>query len=442
MGSDGEGQGAPDATTPSAPADDTAPVTVDDTDLDALVEEARVEAVDDVASAPPERHRARSIVATVLGVLTVLVLVVSVVSVWARATVLRGDKVANLVGNAIEQPEVQAALADKITAEVVNAVDLQNRVTGLLPDQLDRFAPAIAAGAERAIDRALSDVLASDRVHDTVVTLVERAHALAMRLLEGNGLSHGVTIENGVVTLNLLPLIDLGLEAVQNIGLLTNVTLPELTADGDPQQQIAELSSAIGRPLPADFGQLVVYQSDRLANAQENLQTAQRMLVFAKRAVWLSVILFVVLAAATILVAARRWRAAIVLGIGTAGAMVLLRSAVRDVVSTAPDLAARPGAKAAIRVILEGATTGLLRVAGVMLLVGLVAAAVGIMRRRRWRADLILVAAVALGVAVPAAAGLTIWSLLAGLVVGIALPFVVNWLLPARPAPTVVAAAG
>jgi hypothetical protein len=142
------------------------------------------------------------------------------------------------------------------------------------------------------------------------------------------------------------------------------------------------------------------------------------------------VVLFVVLAVATILVAARRWRAALVLGIGAAGAMVLLRSATREVVNRGPDIVTKPGAKAATRVILEGVSTGLLRLAGVMLLIGLVTAVVAVLVRKQWRADLILVAAVAIGVAIPAAIGLNIWSALIGLVVGIAVPFLANWLLP------------
>ena len=235
-----------------------------------------------------------------------------------------------------------------------------------------------------------------------VETLVERAHKLALRLLEGDGLVPRRDDQGRRRHLNLLPLIDIGLGAVQEkTGLLSDVKLPDLEASGDPQQQIAALSAAINRPLPADFGQVVVYQSESLANAHENLQMAQRLLVLSQRAVWLLVVLFVVLAAATILVAARRWRAALVLGIGTAGAMVLLRSATREVVNRGPDIVSKPGAKAATRVILEGVSTGLLRFAGVMLLIGLVTAAVAVLVRKQWRADLIVVAAVTIGVAIP-----------------------------------------
>jgi hypothetical protein len=378
-----------------------------------------------------EHHRARSIIATVLGILTVVVLVVSVVAVWARATVLRRDRFTSIVASALDEPDVQVALAQKITDEVFTAIDVQTALANVLPDQLDRFAPTIASGAQTAVQRSMENVLARDDVQRLLVTLVGRAHDRLIQLLKGDGLVDGIKVVDGAVTVNLLPLINRGLTFVQNLGLLDNVQLPQLTADGDPAQQNAQLSQALGRDLPEDFGQLVVYQSESLANAQSQVQAAQDMFILAMRAVVLLVIVWLVLAAATILVAPRRWRAALLLGIGTAAAVVILRAVVRRVVIAAPGLVDPPGAKAATDAIVGTASESLLRLAGVMLLVGLVVVAAAMIRRRRWREDLILVGAVAVGAAIVAAVGFSIWSLLVGIAVGIAVPFVARWLLPA-----------
>ena len=159
------------------------------------------------------------------------------------------------------------------------------------------------------------------------------------------------------------------------------------------------------------------------------------MLVLAKRAVWLVVIVWAVLVAAALIVATRRWRATLILGLGTVAGMVLLRSAVRGVVVKAPDLARKSGGKAAIRAILGGASESLLRLAGVMLLIGLLAAAVAVLRRRQWGTDLVLVVAVAAGAAVVGILGLSIWTLLAGIVVGVAVPYLARLLLPAASPP-------
>lgn len=373
--------------------------------------------------APRSSGRARSVVASVLGVLAVLLLVVTLVAVWAQATVLRSEKVAELVGDAIEEPEVQAALATLLADQVQQAVGLEDRLVRLLPDQLDRFAGPLAAGANAAVQRAFTRALGEPAVQDVITTLVERAHQRAMRLLRGDGLVDGVTVVDGAVTLNLLPLVARGLTELQRFGLLDGVDVPELTADGNPDEQAAQLSTALGRDLPAGFGQLVVYDSERIADAQQMVSEAQRILVLAQRAVWAAAALSLVLVVATILVSPRRLRGALVLAVGIAGAMVVLRVAARQVVAGAGDLAARPGGKAAIRAILGGASEGLIRVAGLILLLALIGAAAVVLARKRWLDDLVIVGAVLLGALTVAILGLSIWSLALGVVVGLAVPF-------------------
>jgi hypothetical protein len=222
-------------------------------------------------------------------------------------------------------------------------------------------------------------------------------------------------------------LIGRGLTRLQDIGLFSDLDVPELTADGDPADQIAALEDATGRDLPDDFGQLVVYQSDTLAERQASLQNAQRTMAFAKRATWVLVALTVVLVAATIVVARNRWRAVLLLGLGGIAAMVFVRSAVRRVVDEAPELAARPGGHAAIDAIVRGTSTGLLRLAGLLLIVAVAAVALALLRRGWLRGDLILVGAIVLGVVVVAVLGISIVSLLVGIVLAI-----VAWLLARR----------
>jgi hypothetical protein len=383
---------------------------------------------------PVDRHRGRTIGATVLGILAVLVLTVTVIAVWARATVLRAEPVADMVGNALEEPDVQQALATYLTDTAANAVDLQTQLTSILPSALDRFAPTIAAGAEAAVEQTLERVLASDRFNQIVRTVVERAHDRAMRVLQGDGLPGGINVDNGRVTLNTLPLITAALTELQSAtGLLSGRQVPQLSADGDPAQQIQQLEQLTGRDLPDDFGQLIVYQSDSVARAQQSVQNAQRILALSKRALWLLVLLSVVLIAATILVAARRGRAVLVLGLGTAAALVLVRASLRAVVRAAPELAERPGPRAAIRSILGDAQESLLRATGVVLLAALVTVVVMLFVRHWQRGDLVLAVAVALGAITAAAIGVGSLGLVIGLLVGIAVPFVANWIWPTTP---------
>jgi hypothetical protein len=385
----------------------------------------------DVAPATADnRHRGRTVAAAILGVFAVLVLSVTIVAAWAEATVLRPEPVADLVGDALAEPEVQAALATYLTDQITSAVDLESVVTNVLPNTLDRFASTIAAATQSALERRLTNVLANPDVQEVITRSVERAHTVAMRLLEGDGLVDGITVADGEVSVNLLPLVGRGLTALQSLGLLQDVDVPELARDGDPQEQLAALSDALGRELPPGLAQLVVYRSESVARAQESVQSAQRLLALAQRGLWVLVALSVVLVAATILVAARRWRATLVLGVGTAATMVVLRSAVREVVDDAPGLVSRPGAKAATEAILRGASTSLLRLAGVVLLVAIATVVLTLLRTRWRREDIVLVAAVALGAATVAAIGVSIVGVVLGIVVGIAVPFVARWVVP------------
>ena len=255
-----------------------------------------------------------------------------------------------------------------------------------------------------------------------------------MQLLEGDGLVDGITVVDGEVTVNMLPLIARGLTRLQGLGLFSDLEVPELTADGNPADQIAALEAATGRDLRDDFGQLVVYRSDTLADRQASLQNAQRTFAFAKRAVWVLVALTIVLVASTIVVARNRWRAVLLLGLGGIVAMVFVRSAARRVVDDAPDLAARPGGRAAISAIVEGASTGLLRLAGLLLIVAAAAVALALLRRRWRRGDLVLVGAILLGTVVVAVLGISIVSLLVGVGLAIVSVLLARRYLPEQPA--------
>jgi hypothetical protein len=364
-------------------------------------------------------------------VLAVVLLLVSAIAVWARATVFDSDRVAGIVGDALAEPEVSQALADRVAEQVFAAVDVDAFLDSVLPAQLSRLAPVISGGLEDAVDRAMTRVFESPDVQELLTNLVRRAHAAAMRLLEGDGLADGISVVDGAVTLNLVPLISRGLVRVQDFGLLSDVDVPEATAEGDPTQQIADLEAALGRPLPDDFGQLVVYRSDRLADAQTSLQEAQRTLVLVKRAFWVLLAATVVFLALTIVLARDRWRAALFLGLGAVAAMVIARTVVRRVRDDAPELVVRPGAKAAVTSILDDAAGGLLRAFGVVLGLAIAVAAVAFLLRHRRRDDLTLIIAVVAGAIVVALLGFSIWALLAGIVVGGAVIFGGRWLWPA-----------
>jgi hypothetical protein len=370
----------------------------------------------------------RSVAAAVCGVLAVVALTLALIGVWANVTLFDGERVGEIVSTALADPEVQTGLAAWVTDEVFTAVDVESAVSEILPDNLDRLAPTLTAGAQTVVDRGLTLVFANPEVQELLTGAVERAHSALMDLLSGDGLIDGITVEDGVVTLNLLPLISRGLTLVQGLGLFTQLDVPELTRAGDPNEQIAEVESALGRDLPDDFGQLVVFESERLAEAQASVENAQRAVALIKRATWLLAVLSVVFIGATIILARHRWRAGLGLALGTTVAMVLSRALVNRVVDDAPDVA--PGA--AVADILGEATKGLLRLTALLVILAAIVIG-GALFRRGWSGgDLLLVGAVVLGLTVVAVLGFSIGSLLLGLVLAVAAIVLVPRIVEAR----------
>ncbi len=295
----------------------------------------------------------RSALAAVCGVLAVVCLTGALIGIWARATVFDSDKVGEIVSVALADPEVEAGLAAWVTDQVFTAVDVESAVSTVLPANLDRLAPTLTAGAETVVDRGLTRVFANPEVQSALTQAVERAHSALMQLLSGDGLIDGITVEDGAVTVNLLPLVSRGLTVVQGLGLFDQLEVPELTRAGDPSEQIAQLESATGRDLPDDFGQLVVFESEKLAEAQASVENAQRAVALLKRATWLLAALAVVFLVATVILARNRWRAGLLLGLGSIVAMVLSRAVVHRVVDDAPDLVPGAAGRAAIADILR-----------------------------------------------------------------------------------------
>jgi hypothetical protein len=162
-------------------------------------------------------------------------------------------------------------------------------------------------------------VVASDAFKTFWVEANRFVHTQVLAILRGD--SESVTVVEGKVLLNLLPLVNLALGSIQQVAsdlVGRDVTLPQITADVIPSQAISQLEQALGVDLPEDYGQIVVYDSEDLAALQQALYTFERLLVFL-------LILIPILVAASLLVSTRRRRTLIQLTIGAAIGLVVIR---------------------------------------------------------------------------------------------------------------------
>jgi len=331
----------------------------------------------------------RTIAAAILGVIAVLGLLASVVGFWARDTVFDENEVAGAVESAIEQPGVTDALAARLTANVMAAVDLETRLNNILPPALQRITPAVVGGTTQLLEDRLTNRLADPDTRDLLVNTFKRSYGAFLNVMEGDGLADGVTVADGEVTVNFLPLVADGLQQLQQFGLLDDATIPELNRQGDPTEQIAQLEAGLGRDLPDDFGQVVVYRSDSLAAKGETVQRAQQALVVIKRAFVLILIVTAVAIVGTLLVARNRFRAALGLLLGTAATFVVVRALANKVLDDLPGVARTPAGQAALAAATSSLADSLVKSLGVLAILCFVGAIVvyafdsdGALRRR------------------------------------------------------------
>ncbi len=143
----------------------------------------------------------------------VLLLVVSSFATWIHSTVISTSGFVGLTTDVLESPEVQNALAEKITAEIFAQPQVEQAVAEVIPDPLKQFQGPIVSGAEAALQQGILFVAGSEVLGNLLEGEIERMHD---ELVNGQdvtiGLSDvaaalGLTDKGGIVgsAANLIP---------------------------------------------------------------------------------------------------------------------------------------------------------------------------------------------------------------------------------------------
>ena len=326
--------------------------------------------------------KVRRIATIVLVVLTSLMVLVSVVAVWATRTVFDTDRFTAVFEDVISDPAVTSALAERLTDEVGDAVQASGVIADNVPSELRPLLPVLGGAVRGFVSGEVDKFLQSDAGQQLMVGAVRRTHRAAIRVLEGKDTPGDlVSVETGAVTLNLVPAAVAVLGRVQERGLLTDIDLPDLNDTQSPQEQVELLSEAIGRDLRPDFGQFVVYESDRIDEAESAVSVARDVAKQIKRFTLLLVIVTELMIALTIFVAPIRRRAMNQLGIGVAIAVVLAVIVERRVIKSIPNAIANIQAREASESILAAFSNSLNNANGSLLVVALLVALIGFIAR-------------------------------------------------------------
>lgn len=271
---------------------------------------------------PAKRRRVRRIVTPILVALTVIVFTVTVPAVWGARTVLNTDRYVATVGPLAEDPAVQASIATKLTDQVFLALNVEGTLSSVLGEIGER-ATVLAAPLTNAVKGFVQEQVLKVVQSDAFQTFWVRAntfvHTQVVAILRGD--DGAVTVREGKVLLNLLPLVNLALGSIQRVAsdlVGSDVTLPTIQEGEAPNESITKLEQALGVDLPDSYGQLVVYDTEDLAALQQAVSTLERLLV-------LLLVLIPVLVAASLWVSTRRRRTLIQLAAGAAVGLVVVR---------------------------------------------------------------------------------------------------------------------
>lgn len=248
--------------------------------------------------------RGRSVLSALLVILACVLAPLSVVSVWARGEVTDTDRYVATVAPLASDPAVQQAVSDRVTARILDVVDIQaltSEAIGALAANRDlserqqavltTLAGPLNSGVESFIGDKVNEIIASEAFAAAWTAANTKVHQQLNAALSGQ--------DTGAVSLQ-------GDQVVLDLG--------DVVAQ--VKQRLVDRGFDVAERIPTVDATMVLYQSDQIATAQTGYTVLNEV------GFWLP---FVALAIAIVgvLVANRRRVAVIGLGVGVALAMLV-----------------------------------------------------------------------------------------------------------------------
>ncbi|MFE3605923.1 hypothetical protein [Streptomyces goshikiensis] len=263
---------------------------------------ARVAALESEAEAgkrTPPRHRARSLLAALLIIVGCVLAPLGIVAAWTSGIVGNTDRYVSTVAPLASDPDVQEAAANRVTAALMQHLDLTALLEDVAPDQrpvlqkaLGKLGGSLESAVSSFVKDKAQDVIAS-KSFETIWTDANRTiHTALVKALTGSG-DGAVQIKNDAVTIDLAPVIDQVKTRLVDSGMSVAGKIPEIHTD------------------------FTVVQSNDIGRVKTGFRLLQIL------GVWLPV-LAVILIVAGILLSARRRRAVVTSALAVAFAALVL----------------------------------------------------------------------------------------------------------------------
>ncbi len=188
--------------------------------------------------------RGRSVAALVCVVLAALLTTPAALAYWGQRTLNDTQRYVDTVGPLVNSPEVQDAIATKVTDAIESRVDVEeilNEVfAGVITEapRLERLVGPLAGAINGLIDREVREFVASDTFADLWVTVNTRAQQALVRVLKGDN-TGAIQVEGGQIVLDLAEVI----AQVQDRLVARGLTIVENVPIPDVDRQIVLLEA-------------------------------------------------------------------------------------------------------------------------------------------------------------------------------------------------------
>jgi hypothetical protein len=166
-------------------------------------------------------------------------------SIWTNRQVLNTDNWTRTSSQLLEQPVIRARIADRLTEELFQSVDVEATLREALPPRAQILAAPAANALRTQVNKQALKALERPRVQQLWADANRTAHQQLLDVLEGGGST--VSTRNGVVVLDVRQLL------------------------GELQNQVG-VGGRLRKVLPASASQITLLRSDELSTAQTVLK--------------------------------------------------------------------------------------------------------------------------------------------------------------------------
>jgi hypothetical protein len=367
-----EARTIPEVTPPGSQTETPAAAQASKTDIEEENARLRNEVATLRATVERQQHpgRVRRTLVGVLVFLSCLGILASTLTVWSSATLLNVDTYMQVVGPIAHNSQVIQSVSAYSADQVVTLLNVQQRAQQALPPKAEFLAVPLAQVVRNFTQARIADLMHTPQFQQIWVRINRAVYTQLLAALRGQTTT--LHISNGVVTLNLIPVIDAGLQYIQQHlpGLIAErVKLPDPTELQIPAQAQQKLSQALGIPVPSNLGQIELFQSAQLAKAQQLLGLWDFL-------TWALPVITAMLIVATLWLSRDRRRTLVQLGIGIAVAFILAKIAIGILQQYVDNAVNNPTAKSVVDPALQTVLSSLQTVTTWLLVGGLVLAIV------------------------------------------------------------------